>query len=81
MAQPSLAFIGGLLTGVTMLAAAAAPALAESPAAEIVSPLVATPIAPPNPVLGADARRHLVYEIVLMDIGGERNCAQEDRSA
>jgi hypothetical protein len=50
--------------------AVAAPALAESPAAEIVSPLVATPIAPPNPVLGADARRHLVYEIVLMDIGG-----------
>jgi hypothetical protein len=28
-----------------------------------------TPIAPPNPVLGADARRHLVYEIVLMGIG------------
>ena len=49
---------------------AAAPALAELPAPEIVSPLVATPIASPNPVLGADARRHLVYEIVLMDIGG-----------
>jgi hypothetical protein len=68
-AQSSLAFIGGLLAGVTMLAAAA-PALAESLTAEIASPLVATPIAPPNPVLGADARRHLVYEIVLMDIGG-----------
>src|SRR6266508_1225374 len=68
MAQSSLAFTGRLLT-VTMLAVAA-PALAESPAPEIVSPLVATPIAPPNPVLGADARRHLVYEIVLMDIGG-----------
>src|SRR5260370_38329136 len=65
----SLAVIGGLLTGVVMLAAAA-PALAQSPAPEIVSPLVATPIAPPHPVLGADARRHLVYEIVLMDIGG-----------
>ncbi len=50
--------------------AAAAPASAQSPAPEIVSPLVATPIAPPHPVLGADARRHLVYEIVLMDIGG-----------
>jgi hypothetical protein len=50
--------------------AAVPPALAQSPALEIVSPLVATPIAPPNPVLGADARRHLVYEIVLMDIGG-----------
>lgn len=69
MAQSSLAFTGLLLTGVAMLAAVA-PALAESPAPEIVSPLVATPIAPPNPVLGADRRRHLVYEIVLMDIGG-----------
>jgi len=69
MAQSSLAFTGRLLTGVAMLAAVA-PALAESSALEIVSPLVATPIAPPNPVLGADARRHLVYEIVLMDIGG-----------
>ena len=57
MAQSSLAFTGLLLTGVAMLAAVA-PALAESPAPEIVSPLVATPIAPPNPVLGADARRH-----------------------
>ena len=70
MAQSSLAFTRRLLTGVAMLAAAAVLALAESPALEIVSPLVATPIAPPNPVLGADARRHLVYEIVLMDIGG-----------
>jgi hypothetical protein len=52
-----------------MLAAAAA-ALAETPTAEIASPLVATPISPPNPVLGADARRHLVYEILLVDIGG-----------
>jgi hypothetical protein len=69
MAQFSLAFIGGLLTVAAMFAAAK-PALAESLAAEIVSPLVATPIAPPNPVLGADARRHLVYEIVLMDVGG-----------
>lgn len=68
-ARSSLAFVGGLLAGVTMLAAAA-PALAQAPAAEIASPLVVTPIAPPNPVLGADARRHLVYEIVLMDIGG-----------
>ena len=67
MAQSSLAF-RRLLTGVVMLAAAA-PAFAESPAPEILSPLLATPIAPPNPVLGADARRHLVYEIVLMDIG------------
>ena len=65
----SRAFTGRLLTAVTVLAADAS-ALAESPIPEIVSPLVTTPIAPPNPVLGADARRHLVYEIVLMDIGG-----------
>jgi len=69
MTQSSLAFTGRLLTVVAMLAAAA-PVLAESPALEIVSALVATPIAPPNPVFGADARRHLVYEIVLWDIGG-----------
>ena len=68
MAQSSLAFTRRLLTGIAMLAAAA-PAFAEPPAPEILSPLLATPIAPPNPVLGADRRRHLVYEIVLMDIG------------
>ena len=68
MTQSSLAVTGRLLTVVAMLAAAA-PVLAESPALEIVSALVATPIAPPNPVFGADARRHLVYEIVLMGIG------------
>jgi hypothetical protein len=68
-AQSSLAFVGGLLAGLTMLAAPA-PVLAQTPDAEIASPLVVTPVAPPNPVLGADARRHLVYEIVLMDIGG-----------
>src|SRR5260370_27541826 len=69
MAQSSLACTGGLVTAVAMRAAPA-PAWAESPAREIVASLVATPIAPPNPVLGADARRPLVYEIVLMDIGG-----------
>jgi hypothetical protein len=38
MVQSSLAFTGRLLTGVAMLAAAV-PALAESPAPEIISPL------------------------------------------
>jgi hypothetical protein len=69
MAQSSRVFTSRLVTIVAILAAAA-PVFAESPAPEIVSPLVATPIAPPNPVLGADARRHLVYEIVLMISGG-----------
>jgi Peptidase family M23 len=75
-AQSLPVFVGGLLAGITMLAAAA-PALAQAPAAEIASPLVTTPIAPPNPVLGADARRHLVYEIVLMDIGGRAIAIQK----
>lgn len=50
------------------LATAALPvrtALAE----EVLSPIVATPVAAPNPVLGADDRVHLAYEIVLMNIG------------
>ncbi len=46
--------------------------LSSGPAAadprEVVSPLVATPIAPPNPVLGADDKTHLAYEIVLMNM-------------
>jgi hypothetical protein len=36
---------------------------------DVLSPLVATPIAAPNPVLGADDKTHLVYEIVLMNMG------------
>lgn len=36
---------------------------------EVASPLVATPITAPNPVLGADAKTHLVYEIVLINMG------------
>jgi hypothetical protein len=50
------------------LATAAFPvrtALAE----DVLSPLAVTPIASPNPVLGADNRMHLAYEIVLMNIG------------
>jgi hypothetical protein len=71
-ARSSRAVTGGLFAIVAMLTAVApaSHATAQSAALEIVSPLVATPIAPPNPVLGADARRHLVYEILLMDIGG-----------
>ena len=37
-------------------------------AADVATPVVATPIAPPNPVLGADDKIHLVYEIVLMNM-------------
>lgn len=36
---------------------------------DVVSPLVATPITTPNPVLGADDKTHLAYEIMLMNMG------------
>jgi hypothetical protein len=38
-------------------------------AEDVLSPLVATPIGPTNPVLGADDNTHLAYEIVLMNMG------------
>jgi hypothetical protein len=37
-------------------------------AAEVAAPLVATPIAPPNPVTGSDGKIHLAYEFVLMNM-------------
>ncbi|HEX2449353.1 MAG TPA: hypothetical protein VHK26_14440 [Methyloceanibacter sp.] len=37
-------------------------------ATDVVTPLVATPLAAPNPVLGADDKTHLAYEIVLTNI-------------
>ncbi len=49
----------------TMAAFPVRTALAE----DVLSPLVVTPVASPNPVLGADNRVHLAYEIVLMNIG------------
>ena len=36
---------------------------------DVLAPLVATPIISPNPVLGADNKLHLVYEIVLVNMG------------
>lgn len=38
------------------------------PADEVVTPLVATPLTSPNPVLGSDDKTHLAYEIVLMSM-------------
>src|SRR5687767_7360441 len=38
-------------------------------AEDVLSPLIAIPIAGPNPVLGADDKTHLAYEIVLMNMG------------
>ena len=46
---------------------AAAPAQAEA-AAEVLSPLVATPLTSPNPVLGSDNKTHLAYEFMLVNM-------------
>jgi len=40
----------------------------ETEPEEVVTPLVATPIASPNPVLGADDKVHLAYELVLLNM-------------
>ena len=37
-------------------------------AEDVVSPLVATPLTSPNPVLGADDKVHLAYEMVLLNM-------------
>ena len=37
-------------------------------AEDVVSPLIATPLTSPNPVLGADDKAHLAYEIVLVNM-------------
>jgi hypothetical protein len=52
-----------------MILCAAACSARTAIADDVLSPLVATPIAAPNPVLGADDKTHLVYEIVLMNMG------------
>jgi hypothetical protein len=43
-------------------------ATAAAPAEEVLSPLVATPLTSPNPVLATDGKVHLAYEIVLMNL-------------
>ena len=53
------------------LAAGAGTVAAETSGAnDVLSPLVATPIASPNPVLMTDDKVHLVYEVVLMNMAG-----------
>jgi len=49
--------------------AAASPVQAETvPDSDVVTPLVATPLTQPNPVLGSDDKTHLAYEIVLINM-------------
>ena len=53
---------------VTMMITLSAPAARSDTVAatNVVAPLVVTPLASPNPVLGADDLQHLAYEIALM---------------
>lgn len=56
---------------VAMLLAFGLPVIVHAetvPDSDVVSPLVATPLAPPNPVLGSDDKIHLAYELVLMNM-------------
>ena len=58
-----------LIAAVLIAIGLARGAAAETEKAAIVAaPLVATPIAPPNPVLGSDDKIHLVYGFVLMNM-------------
>jgi hypothetical protein len=60
----------GLLPALTLLAALA-PLLSPSPpataAAEQFTPVTASVVAPPQPVLASDGRRHLAYELLLIN--------------
>src|SRR6185437_12399380 len=70
-------FVGSRPPAFTLSAAAAlllafgSPLHAEAqavPADAVATPLVATALASPNPVLGSDAKTHLNYELVLMSM-------------
>jgi hypothetical protein len=57
------------LTGhVLLLAVALAAPRAQAGPPDVASPLVARPIAPADPVLGADGRVHLAYELLLVNM-------------
>lgn len=53
---------------------AAAPAGAE--AADALTPVIATPVATPEPVLASDGRQHLAYELQLINRGGSKVTVQ-----
>lgn len=54
------------MTAIGLICGLASPALSE----DVVSPLVAMPLAAPNPVLASDDKVHLAYEIVLLSMAG-----------
>lgn len=53
------------------------------PQPDVLSPLAVSVIAPPHPVLGADNRMHLAYELVLINQSSsffaQRRCADRPR--
>src|SRR4029450_4218636 len=49
--------------------------------AEVAAPLVATPIAPPNPVTGSDGKIHLALRVHAREHGAECGLARKDRDA
>jgi Peptidase family M23 len=60
---------GPALTGAASAAGPTRSTAASQPAEEALSPLVASVVAAPRPVLGADHRQHLAYEIMLTNPG------------
>jgi hypothetical protein len=50
---------------------ASAPVAAETTTAEeVLAPLVAMPVAQPRPAFAADAKQHLAYDLVLLNLAG-----------
>lgn len=63
----------GLFTLLFGLALGSAACIGHTASAEdVVAPLVTTPIAAPNPVLGSDGKTHLAYEIMLMNMSNDK---------
>ncbi len=57
----------------TLFVVAIGVALGSAPAVlaeDVLAPLVAMPVAPPQPVLASDDQQHLAYELVLLNMAG-----------
>ena len=66
----------------TLLVAFGSPLQAQAqavPADAVATPLVATPLTSPNPVLGSDDKTHLAYELVLMSMAASRSASTRSR--
>jgi Peptidase family M23 len=60
----------GVAAALAALVAVLAPAGAASAAQDAFTPILQTPVAPPQPVLGSDGRYHLVYEVQAVNASG-----------